>query len=36
VPCYEGKDLKHHSRDFADKAVLAEHAERIKQALART
>lgn len=34
VPCYEGRELKHHSREFADKAVLAEHAERIKQALA--
>lgn len=36
VPCYEGKDLKHHSRDFADKTVLAQHAERVKQALAQT
>jgi histidine triad (HIT) family protein len=36
VPCYEGKDLKHHSRDFVDAAVLAAHAERIKQALAQT
>lgn len=33
VPCYEGRELKHHSRDFADKAVLAQHAERVKQAL---
>ena len=35
VPCYEGQDLKMHSRDAADKAVLAEHAERIKQALSK-
>jgi histidine triad (HIT) family protein len=34
VPCYEGQTLKGHSRDMADKAVLAEHAERIKRALA--
>jgi histidine triad (HIT) family protein len=33
VPCYEGATLKGHSRDMADKAVLAEHAERIKRAL---
>lgn len=31
VPCYEGQSLKTHSRDMADKAVLAEHAERIKR-----
>jgi len=35
VPCYEGRTLKGHARDMADKAVLAEHAERIKRALAR-
>jgi histidine triad (HIT) family protein len=33
VPCYEGDALKGHSREMADKAVLAEHAERVKQAL---
>jgi histidine triad (HIT) family protein len=33
VPCYEGVAAKPHSREFADKAVLAQHAERIKQAL---
>jgi histidine triad (HIT) family protein len=33
VPCYEGDTLKGHSRDMADKAVLAEHAERIKREL---
>ena len=33
VPCYEGFELKLHSRDWADKAVLAQHAEKIKQAL---
>lgn len=31
VPCYEGRALKGHSRDMADKAVLAEHAERVKR-----
>lgn len=35
IPCYEGRELKLHSRDWADKAVLAEHAERIKRALAQ-
>lgn len=35
VPCYEGQNMKMHARDTADKAVLAEHAERIKQALGR-
>lgn len=35
VPCYEGRDLKGHSRDMADKAVLAQHAEKIRAALAR-
>jgi histidine triad (HIT) family protein len=34
VPCYAGIDLKSHSRNWADKAVLAEHAERIRAALA--
>jgi histidine triad (HIT) family protein len=34
VPCYEGRELKGHSRDMADKTMLAEHAERIKRALA--
>ena len=33
VPCYEGRELKSHSRDMADKAVLAEHAERVKKEL---
>jgi histidine triad (HIT) family protein len=33
VPCYGGRDLKGHSRDMADKSVLAEHAERIKREL---
>lgn len=33
IPCYEGKELKHHSREMADKAVLAAHAERIRNAL---
>lgn len=34
VPCYEGRTLKGHSRDMADKAQLAEHVERIKRELA--
>jgi histidine triad (HIT) family protein len=34
IPCYEGTPLKQHTRDWADKAVLARHAELIKQALA--
>ena len=34
VPCYEGVELKSHSRDWADKTVLAQHAERIRKALA--
>jgi histidine triad (HIT) family protein len=33
VPYYEGRDVRSHSRDWADKAVLAQHAERIKAAL---
>jgi histidine triad (HIT) family protein len=30
VPCYDGVELKAHSRGMADKAVLAAHAEKIK------
>lgn len=33
IPCYEHTELKFHQRDWADKAVLAEHAERIRAAL---
>ena len=33
VPCYEAKELKAHTRDMADKSVLAEHAERVRKAL---
>src|SRR5437868_14145065 len=33
VPCYAGQDLQIHARQMADKSVLAEHAERIRQAL---
>ena len=33
VPCYEGKELKAHTRDMADKELLAEHAERVRKAL---
>lgn len=35
VPCYDGVELKSHVRDWADKAVLAEHAERIRALLAQ-
>lgn len=34
VPCYEGQQLKSHGRDWADKAMLTQHAERIRAALA--
>lgn len=34
VPCYEGRSLHSHSREMADKNVLAEHAERVKRELA--
>ena len=30
VPCYEGAELRSHSRDWADKAVLAEHADKAR------
>ncbi|MFL6551111.1 MAG: HIT family protein [Povalibacter sp.] len=33
VPCYEGQSLKSHSRDMADKTLLAEHAERVRKAI---
>lgn len=33
VPCYEGVKLRSHARDWADKALLAQHAERVKSAL---
>lgn len=31
LPCYEGKAFRGHAREMADKAVLAEHAERVKR-----
>lgn len=34
VPCYEGVETRGHGRDWADKAVLAQHAEKIRTALA--
>jgi len=34
VPCYAGVDLKSHSREMADKNLLAAQAEKIKAALA--
>ena len=34
VPCYDGIEMRGHGRDWADKAVLAEHAEKIRAALA--
>lgn len=33
IPCYEGKELRSHSRGMADPAVLAEQAEKVKAAL---
>jgi histidine triad (HIT) family protein len=33
IPCYEGKALRAHSREMADPALLAQHAERIRAAL---
>jgi len=33
IPCYEGIEMKGHSREMADKGLLAENAERIKKAL---
>jgi histidine triad (HIT) family protein len=35
IPCYEGVALRTHNRDWADQALLAEHAQRIRQALAQ-
>ncbi len=34
VPCYDGVELKPHTRGMADKTVLAAHAEKVKAALA--
>jgi histidine triad (HIT) family protein len=34
IPCYEGKELRAHARGMADRAVLEQHAERIRAALA--
>ena len=34
VPCYAGKEIHGHSRDWADKALLAQQAEKIRAALA--
>jgi len=34
IPCYEGVGMRGHGRDWADKAVLAQHAEKIRAALA--
>ena len=34
VPCYAGQEIRSHGRDWADKAVLAQHAEKIRAALA--
>jgi histidine triad (HIT) family protein len=34
LPCYEGVALRGHGRDWADKEVLAAHAEKIRAALA--
>ena len=34
VPCYAGKEIRMHARDWADKAVLAQQAEKIRAVLA--
>ena len=34
LPCYEGVAIRGHNRDWADKALLAEHAEKVRAALA--
>ena len=34
VPCYDGTSLRGHGRDWADKEVLAQHAEKVRAALA--
>jgi histidine triad (HIT) family protein len=36
VPNYDGKPLKSHGRQMADQALLAEHAEKVRQALAKS
>ena len=33
VPCYEGKELRGHGRDWGDKSLLAQQAEKIRAAL---
>ena len=35
IPCYEGTALRAHSREMADAALLAQHAEKIKAAFKR-
>jgi histidine triad (HIT) family protein len=34
IPCYEGEEMRGHGRDWADKTLLAQHAEKIRTALA--
>ena len=34
VPCYAGQEMRMHSRDWADMALLAQQAEKIRAALA--
>jgi histidine triad (HIT) family protein len=34
MPCYVGQEMKGHAREFADPAVLAEQAKKIKAAMA--
>lgn len=34
IPCYEGKEMRGHGRDWADKGVLTQYAEKIRGALA--
>jgi histidine triad (HIT) family protein len=33
IPCYEGRELKSHSRGMADPALLAQHATKVVEAL---
>ncbi len=33
VPCYEGVEIRGHGRDWADKALLAQQAEKVRAAL---
>ncbi len=34
LPCYNGKEIRGHNRDWADKDLLARHADKVRAALA--